>query len=203
LRLPFFRNVYDYENLYYCLTHPANYICIALSAILIISGWLIMRGAMRSLAGIWSLFLIAGGCTFALTTPAAPPWYITADLLPSEVGTKGFESRIAREGESGAGYLTFGPYVVLLEGQYEVTVEYESGTTSTTQAPQFDIVYDIQRIVAPKMSLPPSSTNGGKFKYDFRVDKEISMKKQLEFRVWYTGSGNLLMKRLTIAYLRP
>src|SRR5207253_6360868 len=110
---------------------------------------------------------------------------------PSQVGSLNYKSRIAKDGETSAGYLIYGPYVLLLTGKYEATLEYESGNPATTPAPQFDIVYDTGRSVVGRANLPPSNTNGGKFKYAFSVDDATSMKKPFELRVWYPGSGAL------------
>lgn len=203
LRLPFFKNVNDYENLSYCLRQPSNYICLLFSALLILTGWLWLRSTMRPLIKVWPLFLIAVGCAVWLIPPAPPFWSITPDYLPSQVGALSYNSRIARDGETSEGYLIYGPYVLLLTGKYEATLEYESVNPSTSPAPQFEIVYDTGRSVVVKMDLPPSDSNGGKLKYAFPVDDAISMKKPFELRVWYPGSGTLIVKRLTIAYLRP
>lgn len=204
LRLPFFKNVYDYANLYDCLRHPSNYVCLLLSVLLVISGWLWQRGSSRVLlAGLWAISLIAACAVIALLPPATPSWYISADILPSQVGTIGYQSRIAREGEAGAGYLSFGPYVTLLEGKYEVTLEYEAPDISRARAPQFDIVYDLGTKVMGKMDIPPSEVTGGAIKYQFPVSKELSMKTPFEFRVWYPGTGTLMIKRFTVAYLYP
>lgn len=203
LRLPFFKNVNDYENLSYCLRQPSNYICLLLSALLVISGWLWLRGTARLLAKLWSLFLIAGGCAIVLMPPAAPFWSVTPDYLPSQVGSLINTGRIASEGETSAGYLTYGPYAMLLAGKYEITLEYESGGTATPRAPHFDIAYDLGKRVVAGADLPPSNSNNGIFKYRFPVDKEMSMSKPFEFRIWYPGSGNLMIKRLTVTYLYP
>ena len=201
LRLPFFKNVNDYTNLKDCLTHPANYACLILSAALVMTGWLWPRRATRTLPGVWSLSLIAVVCLLAFVPPAVPSWYITADALPSEVGAQGYQSRSAHEGETRAGHLVFGPYVTLMSGTYRVMLEYEADDNQAR--PHLDIVYDIQTRVIPYQDLPPSSANNGKFESEFQVDEEISMQKQFEFRVWYPGKGNLMVKRLNLAYLHP
>lgn len=204
LRFPFFKNVNDYENLYDCLRQPANYICLLLSALLVLSGWFAgNRRAGRTLLMAWLLFLVAAASVIALIPPAFPYWSVAAYLLPSQVGSLSNTDRIAREGESRPGYLIYGPYATLLEGRYEVKLEYESGSSYITGAPRFDIAYDLGRKVIGEADLPPSATNGGTFKYSFQVDKEMSMKKPFEFRVLYTGSGTLMIKRLTVTYLYP
>lgn len=203
LRLPFFKNSNDYENLNYCLRQPSNYLCLLLSALLLITGWLYLRGKTRLLIKLWPLFLIAAASVIILIPPATSFWSIEPENLPSQVGSLMDKSRIAKDGETSAGYLMYGPYVLLLTGKYEATLEYESNYQSPSLAPQFDIVYDTGAKVVFKTNLPPSDANGGKFKYQFSVDDAVSMRKPFEFRVWYTGSGTLMVKRLTIAYLSP
>lgn len=202
LRMPFFKNVSDYENLSYCLRQPSNYICLLLSFMLVLSGWLWLRSLTRALARLWSLFLIASALIIALVPPATPFWSITPDLLPSQVGRIDDRRRVASEGE--AGFLIYGPYVSLIEGEYVLTLEYESSAAlESSGAPRFDISYDLGRSVVAEMRLPPSDTNDGKFRHRFAVDKGMSMKERFECRVWYTGSGALILKRLKIAYLHP
>ncbi len=206
LRMPFFKNVSDYENLSYCLRQPANYLCLLLSFILVLSGWLWLSGRTYLLKGVWALFLTAALLTVTLLPPAAPFWSITADLLPSQTGAiSDDKSRTASEGADPAGYLTYGPYVFLLEGEYALTLEYESsaGQGDAAQANRFDISYDLGRSAIAETNLPPSDTNNGRLQYRFIVDRELSMRKQFECRVWYTGSGALRVKRLAIAYLHP
>jgi hypothetical protein len=203
LRLPFFKNVNDYENFYDCLRQPANYVCLLLAALLVISGWLWQGQKRHALTKIWPPFLLAAGCLMALVPPSVPYWSLRGDLIQSQTGTPEDKSIVAREGRNGAGFLTYGPYVMLIEGEYAVTLEYESGdnATNAVAAPRFDVSYDLGRRILAETRLPPSATNDGKFRHRFVVDKEMSMKKQFECRVWYPGSGALMLKRLTIDYL--
>lgn len=198
LRLPFFKNVSDYENLAECLKHPANYVALLLTAVLITGGWLFMRRKARALFILLALFLFVAGCALIFIPPAEPHWTITADLLPSQVGTLDSTDRVAKEGE--AGYLIYGPYVLLLRGSYEASLEYEA---EGEPASRFDIVYDAGTKVITQVELPPSATRGGAFKYRFAIDPSLSMKKPFELRVWYPGTGRLRVKRLRITYLRP
>lgn len=205
LRMPFFKNVGEFDNLSYCLRQPANYVCLLVSALLVLSGWWWLDGRKSVLKAAWSLFLIAALLIVSLAPPAAPFWTITADLLPSQTGAVEDKSRSASEGAASAGYLIYGPYLFLLKGEYALTLEYETGggPISATEAHRFDLSYDLGRTVVAEMALPPSETNKGRLVYRFAVDREESMRKQFECRVWYTGKGVLRVKRLTIAYLHP
>jgi hypothetical protein len=207
LRLPFFKNVNDYENFYDNLRQPANYVCLMLAALLITSGRLWQERKKRHLlTKIWPLFLVAALCLIAFVPPSTPYWSLRGDLIQSQTGTPEDKSIVAREGRNGAGFLIYGPYVMLIEGEYGVTLEYESGANSrnaAAPAPRFDVSYDLGRRTLGEMILPPSATGNGKFHYRFAVDKGMAMKEQFECRVWYTGSGDLIIKRLTIDYLHP
>ncbi|HKC64498.1 MAG TPA: hypothetical protein VKB86_12725 [Pyrinomonadaceae bacterium] len=179
------------------LKHPANYVAVLAGLLLIITGWLWQRGAGAWLGKVWAAFLVAGVIAVLLVPVPNGSISFGAYELPSNLGTLDGLTRVATE-KDGAGTLTFGPYVKLLAGLYEVTVEYESSATSDSRVGRFDIVYSPGVVEVGAEDLPPSSMNQGIFKYRFQVEDWQSLNSSFEFRVWYAGRGLLRVKGLTL-----
>ena len=179
------------------LKHPANYVAVTAGLLLIISGWLWQRGAGAWLSKAWPAFLAAGVILVLLVPVPNGSISFGAYELPSNLGTLDGLTRVATE-RDGAGTLTFGPYVKLLAGLYEVRLSYESGATDDSRAGRFDVVYSPGVREVGAEDLPPSSVNQGVFKYRFQVRDWQSFNSSFEFRVWYAGHGNLRVKGLTL-----
>lgn len=188
LRLPVFRDF----DLY--LKHPANYVFILLSLLLVLTGWLWHRGAIRLSVKMWAAALILGVCVFFFSTPAVSSWTLSASKFRSQVGTLEGKSRVATQ-RDGAGALIFGPYVSLLAGDYEVALLYESDNATGAR---FDIAHGAGSKVVADAELPSSATNDGLFKQRFAVRESQSLNDVFEFRVHYTGRGTLKVKQLTL-----
>lgn len=195
LRLPHFRNVDGF------LSHPPNYIFVSFGLLLIASGWLLQRGATRRVGGIWIALLVAGVGALALLVPPVDALSFPARELPGEVGTVQGDSRVATEGETREGHLTFGPNVVPPPGSYELELAYESEGEPDAPAARWDIVSDAAANTIEGGDLPPSNTNNGMFTIELLVDEALPPGAALEFRVWYPGRGRLEVKRLTITPL--
>ena len=180
------------------LKHPANYVAVLAGLLLIISGWLWQRGINALLGKLWAAFLVASVIVVLLVPVPNGSISFGAYELPSNLGTLDGLTRVATE-KDGAGTLTFGPYVKLLAGLYEVTLEYESSGADDSRVGRFDIVYSPGVVEVGAEDLPPSSVNQGIFKYRFPVRGAQSLNSSFEFRVWYAGHGNLRVKGLTIA----
>lgn len=178
------------------LKHPANYVAVIAGLLLIITGWLWQHGTFAWLGKVWAAFLVAGVIAVLLVPVPNGSVSIGAQELPSNLGTLDGLTRVATE-KDGAGTLTFGPYVKLLAGLYEVTVEYESSVTDA-RVGRFDIVYSPGVVEVGAEDLPPSCVNQGMFKYRFEVRDWQSLSSSFEFRVWYAGHGLLRVKGLTI-----
>jgi hypothetical protein len=187
LRLPVF---WDFDQY---LKHPANYVFIFLGLLLVVTGWLWQRGAIRLSGKIWAASLALALSIFFFATPVVSSWTLAASSLNSHIGRLEGTSRIAT-GSDGAGLLIFGPYVALLRGDYEVALEYESDSP----AARYGVFYGPESRLLAEAGLPPSATNNGLFKHRFTVREDLSLSPLFEFRVHYPGSGTLRVKRLTI-----
>ncbi|HEX8843315.1 MAG TPA: hypothetical protein VF791_01535 [Pyrinomonadaceae bacterium] len=193
LQLPTFKDF----DLY--LRHPSNYVFLLGGILLIVTGWLWQRGRFRVSGAVWAAALVLGASVLLFAPPAVSSWTIAAKELPSEVGTVEGTSRVATENDK-AGSLVFGPYVMLLAGDYEATLDYESDDEEGLPPPRYDIVYGQELMVVADSELPPSGTNGGVLKRRFKVRESQSLKPLFQFRVRYPGHGTLKVKSLT---LRP
>ncbi|HVS82608.1 MAG TPA: hypothetical protein VHE60_12830 [Pyrinomonadaceae bacterium] len=187
--LPTFRDFDAY------LKHPANYVAVLADILLIVSG-LLWRRRKHLVAGLWSVFLITGAAGILLIPPSTGSLKLKGIDLPSQIGTlEGFD-RVATE-KDGPGWLTFGPYTMLVKGRYEAALEYESTAVKAGFA-RFDISCDQGGNVIKEAELPPSNANHGVFTFEFLVSREQSLNSLFEFRIRYLGHGEMKMKRLTI-----
>jgi hypothetical protein len=194
LRLPTF---VDFDNFDLYLKHPSNYLFVLLGLLLIATGWLWQREAVRFSAQVWIVSLALGAGLFFLAPPAVNSWTLAANELSSHVGVLEGAERVATE-KDGAGALVFGPYAMLLAGDYEVTLEYEWDNPPDTAAAHFDIVYGPELRLVVDRELPPSHMNNGLLKHRFTVRESQSLDPLFQFRVYYPGRGTLRVKRLTI-----
>lgn len=179
------------------LRHPANYLCVLLTAVLIFSGWVWRHRSNKVPVKVWLAVLIMGAGVLLWAPPAVGSWKLDGNLLLGRIGTLGAKSRIASE-ENGAGTLVFGPYAMLLAGDYEVTIEYQFEHELGTAAAHYDIVYGPDLRAVADIELPPSSTNNGVFKHRFSVRQSQSLGPLFQFRIHYPGRGKLRFDRLTI-----
>ncbi|HKO99193.1 MAG TPA: hypothetical protein VJU86_19495 [Pyrinomonadaceae bacterium] len=189
--LPAFRDFDTYLN------HPANYVALILGGLLIISGWVWLRGNSRALSTTWVVFLVLGFCSLMFLSPALGNWKITAAELPSQIGTTEGKHRVATE-KDGPGVLIFGPYALLVAGSYQIDVDYESSGPPESSAGRFSVVYDQGRQILVDTMLPPADPTHGKTTQTFTVGQDQSIGALFEFPVRYTGQGSLRVKGFTV-----
>ena len=189
--LPTFRDFNTY------LLNPVNILFVFAGLLLIISGWLWQRESNRLPGKMWSAFAILGAFILILVPIPSGSLTFVATALPSNTGTAENQSRVATE-KDGAGALIFGPYIRLLPGLYELRLEYSSNNTPGSPIGQFDVVYGPGVKLVGEGELPPSDSNNGILKYRFPVRDWQSLNSTFEFRVWYSGHGNLKVNSLTI-----
>lgn len=180
------------------LRDPANYLFVALGLLLVVTGWLWQRGKKRLLSNLWIAFAVFGlSALMLLPAPAGSLTYKPHEL-PRQIGNNDGLVRVATE-KDGAGMLIFGPYVQLIAGLYEVSVEYESSDTREPVVGHFDVVYSPGVRLVSEADLPSADMNDGLFKYRFPVRDEQSLDAHFEFRIWYAGRGTLRIKSMTLA----
>ncbi|MFZ6657892.1 hypothetical protein [Undibacterium sp. TJN19] len=120
--------------------------------------------------------------------PDDDAWFQAIDL-PSQSGRLKDSTRIGEQGIDESGFITYGPYLLLGKGQYEVTVKYSSVGTSQQSVGWFD-VYDA---TSGKQDLlrPLYGTNNAiqELKIEFANDQWVPH--TFEFRNKWNGISNI------------
>jgi hypothetical protein len=124
-----------------------------------------------------------------------------ASQLPSQfLDNVVANSRVASE-STAAGFLTFGPYIVLPEGRYQFSIAYSSQAPATMQVAHWDSLLDDTK-AKPKEKLADGTLFGtaGREKTlegNFVISKQFA-KNFIEVRVFFLGRKNLTIRSLTI-----
>ncbi len=121
--------------------------------------------------------------------------YLGKDL-PSTTGGLNGSSRFAKAGLDQAGYITYGPYIYLAKGKYEVSIKYASSALTDFKVGRYD-VYDADRQY--KYSEGILSGTGGKEKTltaHFEINGQTLS--QYEFRVFWDGVADLEVKEVQL-----
>ena len=115
--------------------------------------------------------------------------------------------RYAESGSDEPGQMVYGPYITLPEGRYEATFWLK--TDNTTIAEPIAIL-DVSAVEGKTMAIYAQSQISGvnfesgeefqSFTLPFVVD-ERNRDKALEFRVYFTGKGNLWFKEVVVKRL--
>jgi hypothetical protein len=191
LRLPTFKDF----NLY--LKQPSNYVFVLLGLLLVATGWLWQRGSLRLIGRVWIVALVLGIGIVMIAPPAISSWTLTASELKSQNGTTEKTGEAATE-KDGAGSFILSPSVLLLSGNYEVTLDYEYENRAGLPAAHCDIVYGPEQKLVADAELPSSETNNGVFKRGFTVRESQSLGPLFQFRVRYSSHELLKVNRLTV-----
>ena len=131
---------------------------------------------------------------YAMPDAANFPFTWSADLLPVTNGEVVGTSIVVRSGDS-PGFVTFGPYVPLNQGEYKVTIRYTSSSPASEQIGIFDVS-------SPEEGDFGSATLGGSdgqvadVTLNFAVGRTGS---RWEFRSSWLGNGNFEVKSITLS----
>ena len=191
LRLPTFKDF----NLY--LKHPSNYLFVLLGLLLVATGWMWQRGLLGLSGRIWIVALALSIGILMIAPPATGSWSLTASELNSQTGTSGKVGGAAANTEATDSFV-LSPAVVLLAGNYEVTLDYQLKHQSGLPAAHCDIVYGPEQKVVTDLLLPSSDINNGLFSYRFTVRESQSLGPLFQFRVRSSRREILTVNRLTI-----
>ncbi len=115
------------------------------------------------------------------------------NALPGKVGRVEGTSKIAEEGKDEAGFLTYGPYVILSSGNYKVNIKY-SATSNASGGWDFAFSGAPSLIKYGKL---PFSSGGEVFSEKLTILKEDAGK-PLEIRISYTAKGTLKVAEIVI-----
>lgn len=120
---------------------------------------------------------------------------LKANELASQIGIIDGNSRKADSKIDKSGYLTFGPYVELLAGNYKFNILYESSQNNNIEVGFWDIAINQEVISQDKIY----GTNSKEINIvgQFTIP-ESSNKNIVEIRNYYNGTGDLTIKNLTI-----
>lgn len=118
-------------------------------------------------------------------------------FLPGTTGEIDGISRKAKSKNDKEGYLIYGPYVDIEEGNYTVTLNY----TSVTNINSYNGIFEIGRFDLPELTIKLSEnqlTNGENklLNVDINIAKEGL--KKMEMRVFYNGLDELIVHSVSI-----
>lgn len=123
----------------------------------------------------------------------------TAAQLPSEIGRLVGSSRIAEEGTDAKGFLTYGPYVDLMIGDYAFEITVAVQTSGEPLIGRWDVVSHPTKdeeilLKKGKFDRDGEQTISGVFK--------VRQEGEIEIRTNYQGKGTLRVDRLVIKRIR-
>jgi len=140
--------------------------------------------------------------TSALSNPAnGNTITLVASSLNSQVGLKKNHARIAINNKTKSGFLTFGPYLHLSKGSYLITLKYKANKLGAPASSSwFDVSYNQGTMEAYRTHL--TDTNNEVKNLTAKINVPGNINNQYEFRVFYTGHGdltvyNIKLKKLT------
>lgn len=120
------------------------------------------------------------------------PINIQGAQLPGNTGNIEGTVRSAEENKDKSGALTYGPYVKLPPGKYEIKIKYSA---TSDDCGSWDMIFRGSKEVM-KQGKFTSKDNG--FFFENLTILERDAGKELEIRSWYTGKGTLKVKELVI-----
>ena len=126
--------------------------------------------------------------------------YAAADL-PSETGQVSGLSRIANEGSSQKGYLTYGPYATLIIGDYTFEIHYYAKKSDDHDVGKWDVViHSANTEKGVRLSKGIFKKEGAQVMAgEFKIRGEVA---KTEIRTYYEGRGTLRIDKITIRRIR-
>ena len=122
------------------------------------------------------------------------PLTIEASELPAMQGLLDGDDLVVGEG-SPPGFATFGPYLALAAGRYEVSIGYSSSLPATASAGIID-VFTVEEGSIATAPLTGTTSSPGSISVSFEVTRDGDL---WEFRTQVNGSGELVIDWITIA----
>ncbi|MGB5983808.1 MAG: hypothetical protein WBG37_00770, partial [Desulfobacterales bacterium] len=141
------------------------------------------------------------------TLTASPYYAYPASQMPHTTGrviidpVTGHKVIEARQGDSGPGYLTFGPYTQLPAGQYQARFHLQAGSAGK-QIPLLNLEVanlNHQKVeILSQMTLFGGSFNGSNAYKVFSIPFDSTFTEKLEFRTEYLGIGDIRVSKVEI-----
>lgn len=146
---------------------------------------------MRKNSFGWAVyFIIATGSLLALCVLVDKSYDINANKLPSLLVSEN-ERRYIDDTKGQEGCLTYGPYVLLSPGDYQISIYYKTDTSTN----KFDLFSGTCPVPAIGGMLPDDQRE---VTTQFHADREIL---DFEVRTFYSGHGSLEIEKIRICQL--
>ena len=116
--------------------------------------------------------------------------------LPSIVGRISDSARVAEQSVDKAGLVSFGPYISLGKGKYEVLIKYSSVGSVDQQVGLFDVLDSVSATEISKASLV--GTDGAVQEVRIRFKSREWTPRQFEFRSHWNGLFDLKVYQIIL-----
>ena len=120
--------------------------------------------------------------------------------LPSLTGRVSGTSRVAEPGIDSPGFISFGPYLPLQEGEYELTLTYSSNAASDQKIGVYEVVDATSQNKMDQGQLNGTDATSKTLKVRFELTKNKSQ--ILEFRNFWYGDYDLSIHQVMLVKLR-
>jgi hypothetical protein len=119
-----------------------------------------------------------------------------ASELPSQAGRVLDFTRIAEQGIDSPGFLSYGPYVSLAKGEYEVVMMYSSSGDGVGTIGWFDIFDATSGVKLSQSALQGTNNAVRELKVEFQLDKLGG--DTFEFRTYWDGVLNIKVHHILL-----
>jgi hypothetical protein len=118
-------------------------------------------------------------------------YLMAAHELPGDVGKVESLSRVAEAGRDASGYLSYGPYIKVPPGRYQVVISYSSTDAGNR--------WDAGRFNDPKklanLAAGDVPVGSGELKFSFEIKKNVA---DFEIRTWFGGRGTFTVRQIRL-----
>lgn len=152
-----------------------------------------------------SLFAVSCFAFIALGTYARwgdlpfPQQRWAASTLPSQLGTVDNLSRVATA-ENGKGFLSYGPFFKVPEGDYEVGIQFSASAENQSEVGKVDVYIADKMVSVTSQPLTTTSGMNRELFFPIRIDRASAGK--IEIRTTYLGEGTLSVHWIQLRNLR-
>jgi hypothetical protein len=138
--------------------------------------------------------------TGLFSRPLERPLLFAASALPSLTGQLDAMGRLAQPQRDAAGFVSFGPYIMLPRGNYKLTIDYQGNAPSSESVATWDVYRPRARHpVLTTVSLPGTSGISARQEIAFQVKR--SRPEPYEFRVDWPGTREIRVMSIALERL--
>lgn len=164
---------------------------------LMVPVWLWVAGLVVAALVILSMIRISARRVGADNSNASQPILLPAGSLPSLTGSIYKQARIAKAGVDTPGYITYGPYLPLADGDYEIRIRYQSETNGIETAGAWDVRDADRDWQIAAFALPGTLGKPHTVSEVVRVRNGGAHK--IEVRILWNGSADFRVEAIEIA----